>query len=463
MKKYSNKFKRKVVAELMNGSSISDLNRKYGIGGDHTIKNWHTQFKNGLLNSNREHVRYTKEFKKKVLSEIKNPDMIYKVASKYGIQHITVSVWYDKYITKKQEISDVNVYDSEPDLDLVIDEVFQDKTKEYSVDDELKLKKIEKENNILKTKNKKLLDEIDNFREESKIKRQLESSYSPKVIKTTPSIIKGRESAIVLQWSDWHIEEVVKRHAVNDLNEFNLEIAERRINQLLNDSARIIDTIKEPYKSKKIIIHLGGDFITGNIHDELAESNSLLPTDAIIHVQNKLAGAIEFISDKTQLPIEIVTSSGNHGRMTKQQRISTELGNSLEQYMYHVLGDKFSNNKFIKFHQQYGIHTILDIYGTITRFHHGHFIRYGGGVGGPTIPINKAINNWNKSIRNVSLDVFGHFHQSLLGKSFIINGSLIGWNPYAISIKAEFEKPSQNLFVIDSLRGRTMYNPIILE
>jgi len=464
MSKYSKKFKKKIAKEYLNGSAITQLKRKYGIGGDHTIQNWATQYQSGVLDTGDEmsfRVKYSSEFKDKVLSDIRDKSDIYTISKRYGIEHGVIKNWYDTHIINKiptKKKSEREVYKIDPDVDIETP-----KTKEYRVDDELKVKKQEQEINFLKNKNKTLLNEIDAYKTESKLFRTLDDSFIPKVIKTTPNVIKGRESAVILQWSDWHIEETVKLQAVNGLNEFNLDVANRRIDQLVNDSCRIIDTIKSPYKVKKIVIHLGGDFISGNIHDELMETNSLLPTDAIILAQNKIAGSIDYLLNTTDLPIEIVASTGNHGRMTNKQRISSELGNSLEHYMYFVLESRYASNKRIKFHQQQAYHTILDIYGTIVRFHHGHFMRFGGGVGGPTIPINKAISNWNKSIRNVSLDVFGHFHQSLLGKSFIMNGSLIGWNPYAINIKAEYEPPSQNLFVIDSLRGRTMYNPIILE
>lgn len=93
---------------------------------------------------------------------------------------------------------------------------------------------------------------------------------------------------------------------------------------------------------------------------------------------------------------------------------------------------------------------------------HGHAIRYGGGVGGIYIPINKAIAQWDKSER-ADLTVFGHFHQQRDGGNFICNGSLIGYSSFAQSIKADFEKPKQCLFLIDSKRGKTCTWPILVD
>lgn len=39
-KKYSEAIKKQVVAEYEHGSSISELNRKYGITGGETVKSW---------------------------------------------------------------------------------------------------------------------------------------------------------------------------------------------------------------------------------------------------------------------------------------------------------------------------------------------------------------------------------------------------------------------------------------
>src|SRR5208282_6842766 len=91
----------------------------------------------------------------------------------------------------------------------------------------------------------------------------------------------------------------------------------------------------------------------------------------------------------------------------------------------------------------------LNLFGTYPiRFHHGHAIKYQGGVGGITISVNKAINSWNRN-RNVKLDIFGHFHQFFDGGNFICNGSLVGYNAYAVAIKAAYERPSQTFLLVN--------------
>ena len=58
--------------------------------------------------------------------------------------------------------------------------------------------------------------------------------------------------------------------------------------------------------------------------------------------------------------------------------------------------------------------------------------------------------------------MFGHFHQRKDGSNFISNGSNIGYNPFALSIKADYEAPSQQLFMINKKYGRTCTWPVLV-
>ena len=78
------------------------------------------------------------------------------------------------------------------------------------------------------------------------------------------------------------------------------------------------------------------------------------------------------------------------------------------------------------------------------------------------IPAYKAVSQWDKG-RRADLDIFGHFHQTKDGGKFLCNGSLIGYNSFALRIKADYEPPQQTLLLVDKKRGRTCTWPILLE
>ena len=269
------------------------------------------------------------------------------------------------------------------------------------------------------------------------------------------------EATAFMVASDWHVAETVNPNTVNGLNSFTLDDARTRSETFFKSGHRLIKIFQKDTKIDTLVLPLLGDFMSGNIHDELLENNSLSPIDEAIYAQNLLATGIEFLlKDKTLKKIILPCHSGNHGRITKERRISTEKGNNLEYLIYHQLANHFRDEKRIQFNVSEGYHSYLNVYDYTLRFHHGHALRYGGGIGGITIPVNKAIAQWDK-IKRADLDVFGHFHTFLDGEKFISNGSIIGYGPFALSIKADYSPPKQAFFLIDKKRFKTVVCPIL--
>jgi hypothetical protein len=272
------------------------------------------------------------------------------------------------------------------------------------------------------------------------------------------------ESVAVLVASDWHSEEEVLPGQVGGLNEHNLEIGHERALRFWQGGQRLWDIFRRDTKIKTIIVGLIGDFITNSIHEDGAESNLLAPSDAIYRVQNMLLSGLRFLLDNTDANLVVVCHGGNHGRTTPEQRIATETGNSLEQYMYYNLRDLLEGEPRIKFQIAEGYHSYTRLFDGkyVIRWHHGHGMNYGGGVGGIYIPVQKAINQWNKGTR-ADLDVFGHFHTSVDANNFVANGSLIGYNAYALRIKADYERPKQSFFLVNrKWNSKSIFTPIFV-
>jgi transposase-like protein len=288
---------------------------------------------------------------------------------------------------------------------------------------------------------------------------------TPQLYDIAPQLPSGNsESVAFMIMSDWHSEEEVLPGQVGGLNEHNLAIGERRAENAWKGCQRFYDIFKRDTHIGTIVLGLLGDFITNSIHEDGAESNLLAPSDAIYRVQNMLLSGIKFLLANTAADLLVVCHSGNHGRTTREQRIATEQGNSLEQYLYYNMRDILTNEPRVKFQIADGYHSYVRLFdGKYTvRTHHGHGMNYGGGAGGIMIPVNKAIAQWNKGIK-ADLDVFGHFHTRLDGGNFVANGSLIGYNAYALRIKADYEKPSQTFFLVNKRWNcKTCVTPIFV-
>jgi len=270
------------------------------------------------------------------------------------------------------------------------------------------------------------------------------------------------EATAFMLMGDWHYEEPVDPETVNGLNESSIATKDRQIYYLFKNGLKVLQKEQRDVKIHELVLALLGDFISNDIHDELMQANEILPVEACKIVTMKLIEGIEFLLEHSDCNLTIICHSGNHGRTTKELRHSTEVGNSLESLIYFALDLYFRDNPKVKFIIAAGYHSYLPVYDKVIRFHHGHDIRYQGGVGGIYIPVNKAINQWNKG-RKADLDVMGHWHQFRDGGNFIVNGSLLGYSAYALAIKADFELPRQGFFLWDKINGKTVVMPILLK
>jgi len=271
----------------------------------------------------------------------------------------------------------------------------------------------------------------------------------------------SKEAAAVLVASDWHVEEVVDPKSVSHLNEFNLTVADRRIEKLCKTALRTIEVQRGGTDIPVLVLCLLGDLMNGFIHEEAREENELTPTQTILWLKERVSKFIRTLQKEGGFErIIIPCSVGNHGRTTVKPRTSTSWKNSYEWLLYKILEQEITEGVTWLIGEAY--HTYLDVYSKTFRLHHGDGLKFMGGVGGLTVPVEKAIANWNKG-RVADIDIFGHWHTSQQNPKWVSNGSLVGHNAYSIQIKAPFEPPQQTLFLFDSKRGRTGTWPIFVE
>ncbi len=259
---------------------------------------------------------------------------------------------------------------------------------------------------------------------------------------------KANSATALVVLSDWHVEETVTREQTAGLNAFDLEVADRRIVELAKRIGVLVEHERQLVKVDRIVIAALGDFISGHIHEELVETCSLAPMAATRWAAARLRGIIDLAADMAREVI-VVTQPGNHGRSNfGKPRKATEHDHSFEQNAYLMMASNEMRPN-VRWEIAAGYLGYLDLDGFTVRYHHGHEIRYQGGIGGIAVPVNKAISAWNRS-RPANLDVFGHWHQwGWLRGKYVSNGSLIGMSAFALRIKAEFEAPCQSLVIVD--------------
>jgi hypothetical protein len=275
------------------------------------------------------------------------------------------------------------------------------------------------------------------------------------------------QATYVMAASDWHLEERVRPEMVGFRNEYNPEIAQDRAERFFRSNLVMLNAARAAWSIDQIVFWIGGDIITGWIHEENESENFLSPSEATRMALDVMTRGIQFMLEHYDAErILIPTSSGNHGRVLKKKRISSDFRTSWEFLMYQLLADRFKDEPRVEFQLGYGYRNLVDVYGLRISFHHGDGIRSGGGIGGIAPALYRRIyrENSQRGDHQWDFDVFGHYHQKGFPPRVAQNGSLIGWNAFAEFIGAAPEPPMQISFVIDSKHKEpSAFNPIFVS
>lgn len=269
-----------------------------------------------------------------------------------------------------------------------------------------------------------------------------------------------REACSLVLISDTHLDEVVEKEAVNGLNEYNPDIARRRMERLFTGARWLTNYSRQAHAVRDMVVWLGGDTVSGIIHEDLRETNAMGLPESIAFAQQILSDGLNYLlKDEKLESLRVVCSVGNHGRLTKEVRVNTRISTNIETLLYLNLAREFANDPRVSFDLPQGELTYFQVYDRVVRVTHGDALKYGGALGGLTNPINRAISRWDMSIA-ADLTLMGHWHQYMDCGKFIVNGSVVGLGPFSVRIQAPYERPQQAWALLDAKRWRSLSAPI---
>ncbi len=273
---------------------------------------------------------------------------------------------------------------------------------------------------------------------------------------------EGLRYAIAL-FSDAHIEETVLPESVLGKNEYNLSIAEQRIKNYFNNLALCL--VKD--QVDELIFASLGDTISGYIHDELAQTNGLTPTEATIKAQSLIYSGLDFLCRNTKLnSIKFIGIVGNHSRTTKKIQHSNGYKLSYEWIMYQNIKKMCEITQLpVEFNIPESELAITDMPdGKRFIFIHGYQIKSGGTgtVCGIYPALNRLVMKWDRTFNQDKI-YLGHFHSCVSIPNAVVNGSIIGFNSFALSNGFPCEKPAQMYEVYDTERGLLLTRQIYCD
>lgn len=276
---------------------------------------------------------------------------------------------------------------------------------------------------------------------------------------------------ILLALSDTHFDEIVEPDQVLGLNAYNRSIAELRLHKAFSGAISLPrDYVGTNLVYDGIVVAHAGDLITGEIHDELIDTNEGKPTETIEFFLDPMIAGIKMLADHYG-KVHVVEVDGNHDRMYRRKRAKGAVSSSWSWLFWRQVARAFANDKRVTVTIPPARDTIFSIYDTSILMHHGDQFSGGGGIAGPLTPIsigdyrkrrkhNDAAKYAGRTDLAFDLQLMGHFHHRNSLPGIITVGSLKGYDEYAGEKNYPFEPASQELLVVTPERGITVQLPV---
>lgn len=278
---------------------------------------------------------------------------------------------------------------------------------------------------------------------------------------------RGKTSGVpTIFASDWHWGEVVEPGQVNGVNEYNMALAHERAKRLITTSIQLLKHELANPNYPGIVFVLGGDMVSGDIHEELMATNEAEIMPTVIDLFGVLIWCIQTLADEFGM-VFVPCVSGNHGRNTHKIRAKGRNFTSFDWLLYQFLAKRFEGDKRVTFQIPDGPDAYYQVYGTKYLLTHGDQFRGGDGVIGALGPIIRG--DHRKRSRNGQIGMaydcmlLGHWHQLIQLQRLIVNGSLKGYDEYAYSNNFGFERPRQALWLTHPQHGITFSMPVYVD
>jgi len=263
--------------------------------------------------------------------------------------------------------------------------------------------------------------------------------------------------------TDCHFDEVVRPEEVFGYNAYNRDIAVFRLRRWANKVISLARDHINGIEWKGLTVFVGGDIFSGNIHDELIETNADTLYGSVVFWLEQVEAALTLLVEHFG-KVHVAVTVGNHGRRTHKPRSKLRVRDNIEWLFWRVIERDFRADRRITFAIPEAMDTFLTIYNTRYQLTHGDQFRGGSGISGIFLPL--MLGNYRKSRKAMAMGqpyeclVLGHFHQYLTLPGVIMGGCLKGYDEFASSINVIPEPPTQAFWVTDPKWGVSIHAPI---
>ena len=324
--------------------------------------------------------------------------------------------------------------------------------------------RLRRERDAATATNLRLTEQIDDLRRTLDVVEQVETLSISRVEWLTPKKpAKQSAATLVLMLSDLHLDEVVIPAEVEGLNAYNREIARLRLSKTIENTIKVARHYLAGMKYDGVVLMLGGDIFSGDIHEELKETNEDTMLGSLLYWAEQIASAIDLLADEFK-KVHIAAVAGNHGRTTRKPRAKLRAKTNFDWLLAKMLERHFTGDKRLTFDVPESSDVLVKIYDSNHLLTHGDQTKGGGSIGGIYPPIMrmraKKAQRYLTTGQQFDTLWLGHWHQYLPSPSMVVNGTMKGYDEYAFVSNFSYEPPQQALAVVVPEKGITIQAPI---
>ena len=194
---------------------------------------------------------------------------------------------------------------------------------------------------------------------------------------------KRAQSVVGVHWSDTHMGEVIDAEEIGGINAFSSDICRQRLRRHIAAACSIGQRWAEDTDCVGAYFALGGDLISGDIHEELRMTNDLTAHEQVRAMVEEAGAAIRHLKEAFGR-VHVTCVPGNHGRNTPKATAKLYARLSYDMMIGAMVAREFQNDPRVTFQISAAKDQVTPIFGRNVLSTHGDKLGTGGGQGNYT-------------------------------------------------------------------------------
>lgn len=300
------------------------------------------------------------------------------------------------------------------------------------------------------------------------IAENIQSRPPVKVRKYAPRKADTRARGGILDIGDVHWGEEVQPRNTGGMFEYNTEIATKRLDFTIDEGIEIA----KDHKLRGLTVILGGDLVSGAIHDDLNRHNEMMVAEQTVSFAETMYGGLEKLLS-AGLQVDVVSVSGNHGRTYFREKgyFKNKQQENYDWMVAKMLEAHGKKQRGLDFTIPDTVWALVEVAGRRFLTMHGDTNKQQNSMGISFYAVEKEMRRLKTMIIDETMpmhhDVISHHrHQQFMvpigNTMFYNNGALKGPDEYGMMGLRPPEQAQQQMLIVEEGKVKAHY-PIVSQ